>query len=62
MLGGHSYIIEKQTVTVYDRSELEVEVYVPTKPITLDAPEVGCSPLRYKKILIQGARETQLYE
>jgi hypothetical protein len=48
---GRAYNLEKQIVTVYDGSELEleVEVYVPTKSVALDALrwDVHCVTKRF---------------
>ena len=56
---GKSYNLSVCKVILYDGSELEVEVYVPTKPIPLDYPEGVCSK-RYRDILVIGAQEANL--
>ena len=57
---GMSYNLEVCKVTLYDGSELEVEVYVPTKPVPFDFPEGACSS-RYRNILVTGAKEANLH-
>lgn len=56
---GKAYNLAVCKVMLYDGSELEVEVYVPTKPIPLDFPEGVCSK-RYRDILVTGAQEANL--
>ena len=63
---GRAYNIRICTVELYnefkvgnDISTLEVEVYVPTKPLPKDHPE-GCCSVRYRDILINGVKEAEL--
>lgn len=56
---GKAYNLAVCKVMLYDGSELEVEVYVPTKPIPIDFPEGVCSK-RYRDILVTGAQEANL--
>ena len=56
---GRAYNIKICRVELYDKSSLEVEVYVPTKPLAKDHPE-GCCSTRYRDILVRGAMEANL--
>ena len=54
------YAIEVAPARIYDSEEtMDVEVYVPQKPLPLDYPEGACST-RYRDILIRGAVENCL--
>lgn len=57
---GRAYNLEICSALLYDRKTvIDVEVYVPTKPLDLNYPEGVCS-LRYRNILVQGATEVDL--
>jgi|EP00945_MAST-04E_sp_MAST-4E-sp1_P000324 hypothetical protein len=56
---GRAYNIRVCLVEMYDKSTMEVEVYVPTKPLPTDHPE-GCCSTRYRDILVRGATEAKL--
>ena len=59
-VGNGGYNLEICKVELYDGSELEVEVYVPSKPLPFDFPE-GCCSIRYRDILVTGAKEAKLH-
>ena len=57
---GRAYNLELHKVLLYDGiTEIDVEVYVPMKPIAVDFPEGECSE-RYRDILVVGAKESNL--
>jgi hypothetical protein len=59
---GSAYNLEVHKVLLYDGvTELDVEVYVPAKPLPLEFPEGECST-RYRDILVTGAKEAGLDE